>query len=179
MKRVLIGAAAAAVLLAPSAWAALATGAKAPDFTAPAALDGHDFTYRLADALKKGPVVVYFYPKAFTSGCSLEAHEFAAATDQFKGMGATVIGVSRDDLPTLEKFSTQVCQSKFPVASDKDGSIVKAYGVPLGVMPLSNRTSFVIAQDGTITYVYSDLKAEQHVANTLAAVKALKSGQKS
>ncbi len=178
MKRLMLGLV-AALAIAPAAYAALATGAKAPDFTAPAAIDGKEFTYKLADALKKGPVVVYFYPKAFTKGCSLEAHEFAAATDDFKTLGATVIGVSRDDMPTLDKFSTQVCQSKFPVASDKDGSIVKAYGVPFGLMPLSNRTSFVIAQDGTITYVYSDLAAEKHVANTLAAVKALKDTHKS
>ncbi len=178
MKRLLLGLA-VAVVAAPAAFAALAPGARAPDFTAPAALDGKEFTYKLADALKKGPVVVYFYPKAFTKGCSLEAHEFAEATDEFKSLGATVIGVSRDDMPTLDKFSTQVCQSKFPVASDKDGSIVKAYQVPLGLMPLSNRTSFVIAPDGSITYVYSDLAAEKHVANTLAAVKALRAAPKS
>jgi peroxiredoxin len=178
MKRLAL-ALAIALVAAPAAFAALATGAKAPDFTAPAAIDGKAFTYKLADALKKGPVVVYFYPKAFTKGCSLEAHEFAEATDEFKALGATVIGVSRDDIPTLEKFSTQVCQSKFPVASDADGAIVKAYQVPLGLLPMSNRTSFVIAPDGTITYVYSDLAAEKHVANTLAAVKALKDGAKS
>jgi len=177
MKRLLLGVL-AALAIAPAAFAALATGAKAPDFTAPAVIGGKEFNYNLAEALKKGPVVVYFYPKAFTSGCSLEAHEFAEATDQFKALGATVIGVSRDDLPTLEKFSAQVCQSKFPVASDKDGSIVKQYQVQLGLMPLSNRTSFVIAPDGVITYVYSDLAAEKHVANTLAAVKALHDGHK-
>jgi peroxiredoxin len=172
MKRLVIGLVAAAAVATP-ALAAIAVGAKAPDFTAPAAIDGKDFTYKLADALKKGPVVVYFYPKAFTSGCSLEAHEFAEATDQFKAMGATVIGVSRDDIGTLEKFSTQVCQSKFPVASDKDGAIVKAYDVSMPIVPMSNRTSFVIAPDGKVTYVYSAMAADKHVANTLAAVKAL------
>lgn len=171
----LVLAAAAALLVAPAAHAALPAGASAPDFTAPAALDGKEFTYKLSDALKKGPVVVYFYPKAFTSGCSLEAHEFAEATDKFKAMGATVIGVSRDDIPTLKKFSTEVCQSKFPVASDKDGSIVKAYEVPMGLLPMSNRTSFVIAKDGKITYVYSAMAADKHVANTLAAVKGITS----
>jgi peroxiredoxin len=165
--------AAAALVAAPAAYAALQPGAQAPAFIAPAAMDGKDFTYKLADALKKGPVVVYFYPKAFTSGCSLEAHEFAAATDQFKAMGATVIGVSRDDIGTLEKFSTQVCQSKFPVASDKDGSIVRSYDVSMGIMPMSNRTSFVIAPSGKIVYVYSDLNAAKHVENTLAAVKSI------
>jgi peroxiredoxin len=183
MKRLLLGLVAAPALLAfgvaaTPALAALATGAKAPDFTAPASIDGKEFTYKLADALKKGPVVVYFYPKAFTKGCSLEAHEFAEATDQFKAMGATVIGVSRDDIATLDKFSTQVCQSKFPVASDKDGGIVKAYDVSLPVVAMSNRTSFVIAPDGKIAYVYSDLNAEKHVENALAAVKAWKDAHK-
>jgi peroxiredoxin len=173
MKRIALGLAAALGLSGAVAAASLQTGVKAPDFTAPAALAGKEFTYHLADQLKSGPVVVYFYPKAFTSGCSLEAHEFAEATDQFKAMGATVIGVSRDNMAALDKFSLQDCGSKFPVASDQDGSIVKAYGVPLGLMPLSNRTSFVIAKDGTISYVYSEMAAEKHVANTLAAVKAL------
>ena len=183
MKRLLLGLVAAPALLAlgvaaTPALAALATGARAPDFTAPATIDGKEFTYRLADALKKGPVVVYFYPKAFTKGCSLEAHEFAEATDQFKAMGASVIGVSRDDIATLDKFSTQVCQSKFPVASDKDGGIVKSYDVSLPIVAMSNRTSFVIAPDGKITYVYSDLNAEKHVENSLAAVKAWKDSHK-
>ncbi len=178
MKRLFLGLAAAAVLAAPIAHAALKTGAQAPDFTAPATIDGKEFTFKLADALKKGPVVVYFYPKAFTKGCSLEAHEFAEATDQFKAMGASVIGVSRDDIATLDKFSTQVCQSKFPVASDKDGSIVKAYDVALPVVAMSNRTSFVIAPDGKITYVYSDLNAEKHVENALTAVKAWRDAHK-
>jgi peroxiredoxin len=163
--------------LAAAAHAALPMGVKAPDFTAPAALGGKEFKYHLAEALKSGPVVVYFYPKAFTKGCSLEAHEFAEATDQFKALGATVIGVSRDNMEALDKFSTQDCASKFPVASDQDGAIVKAYEVPLGLLPMSNRTSFVVAPDGTITYVYSDLNAEKHVANTLAAVKALKAAR--
>ena len=174
MKRLVLALAAATLIAAPAAYAALAPGAMAPAFTAPAAMDGKDFTYNLADALKKGPVVVYFYPKAFTSGCSLEAHQFAEATDQFKSMGATVIGVSRDDIGTLEKFSTQVCQSKFPVASDKSGAIVKSYDVSLGILPMSSRTSFVIAPDGKVTYVYSDMNAAKHVENTLAAVKAIK-----
>jgi peroxiredoxin len=178
MTRLMLGLAAATLLAAPMAHAALAVGAKAPDFTAPAAMDGKEFSYKLADALKKGPVVLYFYPKAFTKGCSLEAHEFAEATDQFKAMGATVIGVSRDDIATLDKFSTQVCASKFPVASDKDGAIVKAYDVTLPIVPMSNRTSFVIAPDGKITYVYSAMAADQHVANTLAAVKAWKDANK-
>src|SRR6516164_1738237 len=110
----------ASVAFAAPAAAALKVGDKAPDFTAQAALDGKNFTFKLADALKKGPVVVYFYPKAFTKGCSLEAHAFADSMDKFNALGASVIGVSHDDIATLDKFSVSDCVSKFPVASDSD-----------------------------------------------------------
>src|ERR1700761_4294116 len=114
MKRLLVGIALSALVAAP-AFAALQEGAKAPAFTLQAALGGKDFTYDLASALKKGPAVVYFYPKAFTGGCSAEAHEFAENIDNFKALGATVIGVSGDNITTLEDFSTKLCASKFPV----------------------------------------------------------------
>ncbi|MGZ5989639.1 MAG: peroxiredoxin, partial [Rhizomicrobium sp.] len=114
MKKLIL---AASLCLAPAA-AALKVGAMAPDFTAPASLGGKEFTFALADALKKGPVVLYFYPAAFTKGCTIEAHEFADAMPQFEALGVTVIGVSHDNIDTLNKFSTTECRSKFPVAAD-------------------------------------------------------------
>jgi peroxiredoxin len=157
------------------AWAALQPGTKAPMFTAEATLAGKRFTFSLEDALKSGPVVVYFYPQAFTAGCTVEAHEFAEAMDEFKALGAQVIGVSGDDLETLDKFSTLECGGKFPVASDEDKQIMSAYdSVMMGVLPYANRTSYVVAPDGTVAYEYTALSPHDHVKNTLAAIKALK-----
>ena len=186
MKRFLIAAALVAAVAAP-AYAALAPGAAAPDFKLPAALDGKDYSFDLAAALKKGPVVVYFYPKAFTGGCSAEAHEFAENMPKFKAMGASVIGVSHDDIATLKKFSVEKCQSAFPVAADTDGKVIKAYdakiaapmGLMLGSTDASNRTSYVVAPDGKVIYAYSDLGASKHVANTLDALKTWRDAHKS
>ena len=147
-------------------------GAAAPDFTLPATLGGHQFTFSLADALKKGPVVVYFYPAAFTPGCTVEAHAFAAAIDQYKALHATVIGVSRDDIAKLDKFSVSDCQSKFPVAADPSLKVAHAYDATLALKTFASRTSYVIAPDGKVIYAYSNLNPNDHVANTLAAVKA-------
>src|SRR6201996_3523731 len=144
--------------------AALKVGDKAPDFTAAATLGGHEFTFRLADALKNGPVVVYFYPAAFTQGCTVEAHDFAAAMPDYKAAGASVIGVSHDDIATLDKFSTSECQSKFPVAADRDARIMKSYDAALGLLtPYANRTSYVVTTDGKIAFAYSDFNPDQHV----------------
>jgi peroxiredoxin len=151
--------------------AALPTGAAAPDFTTQASLAGKAFPFHLADALKKGPVVLYFYPAAFTSGCTIEAHDFAEATDQFKALGATVIGVSADDIDKLNRFSVSECRSKFAVAS-ADTKLISAYKVKLPVLSRSNRTSYVIAPDGKILFVYSALDPAGHVEKTMAAVKA-------
>ena len=154
------------------ALAALPDGAKAPDFTTQASLDGKPYTFSLADALKKGPVVLYFYPAAFTPGCTIEAHDFAEATDKFKALGATVIGVSYDNIDTLNKFSVSECRSKFGVASDADQKIMKAYDAVLKGKPeLADRTSYVIAPTGEVLYSYTNLKPEGHVANTMAAVQ--------
>jgi peroxiredoxin len=154
------------------AGAALDTGATAPDFTAPATIGGKEFTFSLTEALKNGPVVLYFYPKAFTKGCTVEAHLFAEATDKFAALGATVIGVSHDDIATLNKFSVEECSSKFPLASDPGQQIMKAYDAVLPQKPeWANRTSYVIAPDRTIVYAYTDLDPTHHVANTLAAVE--------
>jgi peroxiredoxin Q/BCP len=180
MKRLIaavaVGATVAAAL-ATSAFAELKPGSKAPDFTAPAFLAGQPFTYKLADALKKGPVVVYFFPAAHTSGCNLEAHLFSDAIDQFKAAKATVIGVTAGKVDELAAFSTETehCGGKFPVAADPGAKIAKQYDSILAQKPdWSSRTSYVIAQNGDIVHVYSNLNPNDHVTETLNAVKALK-----
>jgi peroxiredoxin Q/BCP len=161
-----------ASLASVSAFAALPEGAKAPDFTTQASLAGKAYTFSLADALKKGPVVLYFYPAAFTPGCTVEAHNFAEATDKFKSLGATVIGVSYDKIDTLNKFSVSECRNKFAVASDADQKIMKAYDAVLKQKPeLADRTSYVIAPDGKVLYSYTDLNPDKHVENTMAVVQ--------
>jgi peroxiredoxin Q/BCP len=163
----------ALMFVSSPAEAALKPGDKAPDFTAEASLGGKEFTFVLDEALRRGPVVLYFYPAAYTKGCTIEAHEFADAMDDFKAQGATVIGVSHDDIATLNKFSVSECRSKFAVAADTDGSIMKAYDAVLltSVLGLANRTSYVITPDQTILYAYSAMNPEQHVANTLRALR--------
>jgi peroxiredoxin Q/BCP len=178
MKRLIVIAALTSGFAAPL-FAALQPGATAPLFTTQATLAGKPFRFSLADALKSGPVVLYFYPAAFTPGCTVEAHEFAEATDRFKALGATVIGVSHDDIDKLNKFSVSDCRNKFAVASDADQSIMKSYDAVLGVKPeYANRTSYVIAPNGKILYEYTDLNPEQHVANTIAAVQQWVAQQK-
>jgi peroxiredoxin len=165
----------ASVIAAP-AFAAMKPGDAAPDFTAPAALGGQEFSFSLASALKKGPVVLYFFPKAFTTGCTAEAHEFAEAAASYAAAGATLIGMSADDIGTLHKFSLQECGSKFPVAADPDLKVIKAYDsalIRVGSVGIADRISYVIAPDGKIAYAYSDRNPDKHVENTLAAVKAL------
>jgi thioredoxin-dependent peroxiredoxin len=175
MRRTILSlfAGAAALAAATTASAMLKPGDKAPEFTAQASLGGKEFNFSLAEALKKGPVVLYFYPAAFTSGCTTEAHDFADAIDDYKALGATVIGVSHDGIAKLDQFSTTECRSKFPVAADPDEHIIKAYDAVLGKNPeLADRISYVIAPTGRITYAYEALNPDKHVANTLGAVKA-------
>lgn len=151
--------------------AALTPGATAPDFTTQGALAGKAFSFSLKQALKKGPVVLYFYPKAFTSGCTIEAHQFAEATPEFNKLGATVIGVSGDDLETLKRFSTEECRDKFAVTAATP-AIIKSYDVALPIMSgRSNRTSYVIAPNGKIVYAHSAMSPQGHVTGTLDAVK--------
>ena len=150
--------------------AALPVGASAPDFTTQATIAGKPFTFHLADALHRGPVVLYFFPAAFTSGCTIEAHEFAEATASFAAMGATVIGVSADPIEKLNRFSVSECRNKFAVAS-ANGKLISAFKVKLPVLGKSNRTSFVIAPDGRIIFEYSALNPAGHVDKTLSAVK--------
>ncbi len=172
MKKALGCAVALLALAAAPAHAALAVGATATDFTAQASLGGKEFTFSLAAALSKGPVVLYFYPAAFTPGCTVEAHEFAEATDKFAAMGATVIGVSADKIEMLDKFSVSECRSKFAVAADPDQKVIKAYDAVLKQKPeLSDRTSYVIAPDHKILLSYTDLNPDKHVDLALEAVK--------
>jgi peroxiredoxin len=162
----------AAALVTTSAFAALPNGTKAPDFTTPASLAGKEFSFSLAEALKQGPVVLYFYPAAFTKGCTIEAHDFAEATDKFKALGATVIGVSHDTIETLHKFSVSECRNKFAVASDADQKIMKAYDAVLWIKPdWAKRTSYVIAPSGEVIYSYTALNPDKHVENTMAVVQ--------
>lgn len=163
----------AALLAATPARAALTVGDKAPAFTAEAALGGKAFTFALAEALARGPVVLYFYPAAFTPGCTVEAHEFAEATDSFKALGATVIGVSADGIETLLKFSESECKGKFAVAADKPQTVIRAYDAVLKARPqVADRISYVIAPDGTILHVHQGLDPHPHVTESLKAVKA-------
>jgi peroxiredoxin Q/BCP len=173
MRKFLIGIAVAGLALTP-ATAALPVGAKAPDFTTTGAVGGKPFKLHLAEQLKKGPVVLYFFPKAFTSGCTAEAHAFGESIGDFKKAGAQVIGMSADDLPTLEKFSVEECRSAFPVATATPQT-QKAYDVAWAAHPgLTTRTSYVIDRQVKVVMVHDDLDFSQHVAKTLAAVKALK-----
>ncbi len=166
--------AALALVATVPALAALKDGTKAPDFTLQATQGGKVFTFSLADALKKGPVVLYFYPAAFTPGCTIEAHDFADAIGKYHALHATVIGVSHDPLAKLQKFSVSACRKKFAVAADTNQTVEKEYDAVLAVAPkYANRTSYVIAQDGKIVYSYTNLDPDKHVANTLAALKQL------
>lgn len=163
---------ASVLAMASSAWAALDIGEKAPDFTAQAALAGKQYSFSLSQTLAKGPVVLYFFPAAFSSGCSAEAHEFAEATEKFAALGATVIGVSTDDIETQIKFSMQACQGKFAVASDSTKAVIKSYDAAMMIMPdYANRVSYVITPDRSIIYSYQSLNPAKHVTNTLTALR--------
>jgi peroxiredoxin len=187
----------AALLFAVPAAAALAPGAAAPDFTAQASLAGKSFSFSLKQALKKGPVVVYFYPSAYTGGCDIEAHTFANDKAKFDAVGATIIGVSADSIDRLNSFSSdpKYCAGKFPVASDADGKIAAAYDLKTEAAQAGltdvrgvainhafiERTTFVIGRDGKIVATLSSaadhLHPEQHVSKSLAVVQKLQAGK--
>jgi peroxiredoxin len=154
-----------------AATAALPVGQAAPDFNTSGALAGKPFSLHLKDQLRHGPLVLYFFPKSFTDGCTAEAHAFSDAAPQFKKLGARVVGMSADDLETLKRFSHQECRDAFPVAMASPETI-HAYDVKLkeGV-PYANRTSYVIAPDGKVIYAFTDMQWKDHVANTLAALR--------
>lgn len=177
MHRPIVLAAAALMVSAGVALAALAVGAKAPDFTAQAALAGKEFRFALADALKQGPVVVYFYPKSFTSVCTEEAHLFAEATPEFGKLGARVIGVSADPIDVQKKFSSQECRDAFPVAADPDLKTIIAYDAKTPVLSYAKRISYVIAPDGRILSAVEDSGAEKHIDAALAAVKKFRAAK--
>lgn len=173
LRSTLLGIAACVALgLGQPARAALKVGDPAPDFTAEAALAGKPFAFSLATALKKGPVVLYFYPKAFTSGCTVEAHEFAEATPKFEALGATVIGMSNDDIETLKKFSVEACRNKFAVAADAGARVMKQYDAALRLLPgVADRISYLITPEGRIGAVYASLSADGHVEAMMKAVQ--------
>ena len=188
MKRLLIGTLLMSVAALP-AMAALKAGDSAPQFTAQASLAGKTFTFSLEKALRKGPVVVYFYPSAYTGGCDLEAHTFAQDSEKFAAAGATIIGVSLDSIERLNDFSAdpKYCAGKFPTASDKGGAISKSYDIevhqgPAGLKDVrgveighafADRTTFVIAKDGKILSVISKVSPAEHVAMALEEVQQL------
>lgn len=157
--------------------AELAVGVRAPNFATQGALAGRDFGFNLNLALNRGPVVLYFYPRAFTQGCTLEARAFAEAHDEFAAAGATVVGMSNDELETLRRFSSEACASKFAVARATP-EIIRAYDVDLrrdgASTGLATRTSYVIARDGRIRFVHSNMDWRDHVRLTLEAVRALR-----
>lgn len=173
--------AALALTAALPAAAQLAPGKLAPDFTTQGALAGKAFTLNLKQQLKKGPVVLYFYPMSFTPGCSAEAQAFAAATPAFKAAGATVIGMAADPIDKLKDFSTKDCASKFAVAQATP-SIISGYDVALirdgASTGKTSRTSYVIAPDGKVLYAHSEMSPANHVKNTLAAAQAYKAGKR-
>ncbi|WP_447754998.1 peroxiredoxin [Sphingopyxis fribergensis] len=157
--------------------AALQQGAKAPDFTLNAAQGGKPFVLSLKETLKKGPVVLYFFPAAFTTGCTMEAHLFAEANDDFNRLGARVVGVTAGNIHRIEEFSKSECRDKFAVAADPAAKVAAKYDATMqgsDGKPLSNRTSFVIAPNGTILLSYTDSKPQAHVEKTMAAVRAWK-----
>ena len=189
MKVVLAGLVLSGALAQP-AFAALKQGDKAPDFTAPASLAGKEFNFALKDALRKGPVVVYFYPAAFTGGCNLQAHAFSENSDKFAAAGASIIGVSLDKIATLNQFSAdpQYCAGKIPVASDADGKIAKSFDLQVrDAKPgakntrgdeidhgFAERTTFVVTPNGTVATTISNLSPADNVAKALEAVQQAK-----
>ena len=194
MKRVITTALLAGAWTLP-ALAALSQGAAAPDFTTQASLAGKEFKFALKDALKKGPVVVYFYPSAFTGGCNLQAHTFAENMDKFKAAGASVIGVSEDSITRLNAFSAdpQYCAGKLPVASDADGKIAKSFDIKVfdarpgmkdsrGVdidHGFAERTTFVVTQDGKVAATIGGMQMSptDNVAKSLETVQQLAGGK--
>lgn len=192
MKKVFWGVA-ISMLAALPVLAALKVGDKAPDFSAKASLAGKEFNFSLADALKKGPAVVYFYPSAYTKGCDLEAHTFAEQKDKFDAAGATIIGVSGDSIARLDQFSADpdYCAGKFPVASDSDGKIATSYNLSMTAVKAGatdvrgvaidhdfiERETFVIGKDHKIIATFSskddNLSPDQHVTKSLAIVQQM------
>ncbi len=174
----LVAALVASLTFGTVAHAALDVGERAPPFSTKAAHNGSVYEYELAAGLRQGPVVLYFFPAAYSEGCSAEAHLFAEAMPEFEKLGATVVGVSGDDIDTLAKFSVQACQGRFPVASDARQSVMRAYDAVLKTRPeYANRISYVIAPDGRIAFHYMSLNPARHVEKMLEALRAMRGGK--
>ena len=189
MKRFIVACAAIGAFAAP-AFAALTSGQPAPDFQAQASFAGKAQPYSLKEALKKGPVVVYFYPSAYTSGCNVQAREFAARSDKFAAAGASIIGVSLDSIARLNEFSKdpEYCNSKFPVASDADGRIARSYDLSIKQgragqkdtrgadidHDFAERTTFIVTPDGRVAATVGGMSPTQNVEKALEAVQGLK-----
>jgi peroxiredoxin Q/BCP len=188
MKRILLTCLLATAVALP-AMAALKEGDTAPEFKAQASLAGKEFTYSLKDALKKGPVVVYFYPSAYTGGCNLQAHTFAVNHDKFTAAGATIVGVSLDDIKRLNDFSAdpEYCAGKLPVASDASGAIAKSYELAVkegksGFKDtrgaeinhgFAERTTFIVTPDGKVSATVGGVSPTENVNKALEAVQLL------
>lgn len=166
-----------ALLWVVPAQAMLEVGAKAPDFVLPAAQAGNEITFDSAAARRKGPVVLYFYPAAYTSGCSIEAKLFADNMTEFEAAGATVVGVSGDDIEKLKRFSVSHCRGRFPVAADANLKVAKSYDATgaMSAFGYASRVSYVISSDGKVVFAHSDTDPRTHISDTLAAVRQLKS----
>ena len=163
---------------AAPAWAALAVGAAAPAFTTQSALAGKAQSFDMAATLKQGPVVLYFFPKAFTQGCTIEAHAFAEATPQFAALGAKVVGISHDDIDTLKRFSSEACRDQFVVASDPSSSTIRAYDAGSAAREgTADRISYVVAPDGKVLFVHQGSAPMAHVEQTLKAVQQWRAAQ--
>ena len=194
MKNLMVGCVVMTLAALPAA-AALKSGDAAPQFAAQASMNGKAFHYSLKNALKKGPVVVYFYPGAFTGGCNIQAHTFAENMDKFKSAGATVIGVSLDKIKTLKEFSAdpQYCAGKLPVASDADGKIAASYQLKISKLPegkqipnskgdiidhdFAERTTFIVTKDGKIAATVGGVKPDENVMKSLEIVQNLAAGK--
>jgi peroxiredoxin len=179
MKLVSLCLASCLALASFGAQAALKEGASAPDFSVPAAVGGKSFDFSLAASLRKGPVVVYFYPKSFTRGCTIEAHEFADHSDDFAAAGAALIGLSADTIDVQIEFSTKECRDKFPIGADPSLAVINAYEAKRDRPSnsgdaVADRVSYVITPDGKVGYVFIDSNPVKHVENTLAFVRKWK-----
>ena len=188
MKRLLLTCLISTAICLP-ALAALKDGDKAPDFTAQASLAGKEFKFSLKDSLKKGPVVVYFYPSAYTQGCNVQAHTFSVNQEKFAAAGASIIGVSLDSIQRLNQFSAdpEYCAGKFPVASDASGSIAKSYDLSVKNVPgikdtkgnevdhgFAERTTFVVTSDGKIAATIGGVTPTENVMKALETVQQIK-----
>lgn len=167
-----------AALVSLPSHAALAVGTQAPLFSTQSALAGKVQRFDMAEALKRGPVVLYFFPKAFSQGCTIEAHAFAEATPSFAASGAQVVGISHDDIATMQRFSSEACRDQFSVASDPDAKAIQAYDAGSAARPgTASRISYVIAPDRKVIFAHEGSDPMAHVQQTLQAVQAWKARQ--